>query len=179
MIDFQAFCKKIGENPDREGLQNTPQRIQKLYEHIFDGYGKDPETALGSIFNKENFDEMIVMKQVEFYSTCEHHMLPFFGHIHIGYIPDKHLAGLGGIARVVDIFSKRLQLQERLTSELADTLMQILKPKGVMVICEGTHLCMRMQGIQKQHANINTSAVRGIFKTDSKTRSEFISLLKI
>ncbi len=178
MIDFEAFCKEIGENANREGLKDTPTRIKKLYEHLFNGYQKDPKIALGSTFNQENFDEMIVLKNIEFYSMCEHHMLPFFGHIHIGYIPNKLLAGIGGLARVVDIFSKRLQIQERLTSELANILMEILQPKGVMVICEATHLCMRMQGIEKQHATIHTSALRGIFKSDSKTRAEFISLLK-
>ena len=179
MIDFEKLLKHIGEDPSREGLKETPHRVKKLYEKLFDGYHQDIKQALGSTFNDEHFDEMITLKKIEFYSMCEHHMLPFFGHIHIGYIPKNQLAGIGGLARLVDIFSHRLQIQERLTSQIADTLMEILDPKGVMVICEATHLCMRMQGIQKQHTHIKTSAVRGIFKTDSKTRAEFIELLKL
>lgn len=178
MIDFENFLLSIGEDPKREGLKETPARIQKLYEKIFDGYHKDPKSALGSVFNEENFDEMVILKDIEFYSMCEHHLLPFFGFMSIGYIPDKKLAGIGGLARLVDIFSHRLQIQERLTAQIADTLMELLEPKGVMIACKATHLCMCMQGTQKQHTSIHTSAVRGIFKTDSKTRSEFIELAK-
>lgn len=178
MFDFEAFLLQIGEDPKREGLLQTPSRVQKLYANIFDGYKQDSAEALGSIFNEENFDEMITLQNIEFYSMCEHHLLPFFGFINIGYIPDKKLAGIGGLARLVDIFSHRLQIQERLTAQIADTLMELLEPKGVMVTCKATHLCMRMQGIQKQHTDIHTSAVRGIFKSDSKTRAEFIALTK-
>ncbi len=179
MFDFKELCDAIGEDYNREGLKDTPKRMQKLYENLFSGYKEDIRAALGSVFNEENFDEMIVLQDIEFYSMCEHHLLPFFGHVHIGYIPDKQLAGIGGLARLVDIFAKRLQIQERLTSQLADTLMQILQPKGVMVICQATHLCMKMQGMQKQHTHVHTSAVRGIFKSDSRTRAEFISLLNL
>ncbi|WP_104698021.1 MULTISPECIES: GTP cyclohydrolase I FolE [unclassified Helicobacter] len=176
MLDFKEFLLQIGEDPSREGLRETPFRIKKLYENIFDGYKQDIHQALGSVFNEENFDEMITLKDIEFYSMCEHHLLPFFGFVNIGYIPDKKLAGIGGLARLVDIFSHRLQIQERLTTQIADTLMELLEPKGVMVTCKATHLCMRMQGIQKQHSSIHTSALRGIFKSDSKTRAEFIAL---
>lgn len=176
MFDFNDFLLNIGENPNREGLKDTPTRIKKLYDNLFDGYKKDIDISLGSVFNEECFDEMITLKDIEFYSMCEHHMLPFFGFINIGYIPNEKLAGIGGLARLVDIFSHRLQIQERLTNQIADTLMEKLNPKGVMVTCKATHLCMRMQGIQKQHATIHTSALRGIFKTDSKTRAEFIAL---
>ncbi|CBG40494.1 GTP cyclohydrolase I FolE [Helicobacter mustelae] len=177
MINFEKFFLKIGEDPNREGLRDTPKRIKKLYESLFDGYHKDIDQALGSVFNEEHFDSMITLKDMEFYSMCEHHLLPFFGKIHIGYIPNEKLAGIGGLARLVDIFAHRLQIQERFTNQIADILMQKLSPKGVMVTCEATHLCMRMQGMQKQHANIHTSAVRGIFKTDSRTRSEFIAFV--
>ncbi|MCE3037357.1 GTP cyclohydrolase I FolE [Helicobacter anatolicus] len=178
MFNFNELLLKIGEDPNREGLKDTPQRIQKLYLHLLDGYQKDIDASLGSVFNEECFDEMIILKDIEFYSMCEHHLLPFFGSITIGYIPDKKLAGIGGLARLVDIFSHRLQIQERLNNQIADVLMEKLNPKGVMVTCNATHLCMRMQGIQKQHTTIHTSALRGIFKTDSKTRAEFIALTK-
>lgn len=175
---FDYFFKKIGENETREGLNQTPQRVEESWDFLYSGYHKDPKMALGSVFEQGACDEMVMIKHIEFYSMCEHHILPFFGHISIGYIPDKKVAGISGLVRLVEIYSRRLQIQERLTTQIADTIMEVLNPKGVMVVCEAQHLCMNMRGVQKQNAKINTSAIRGLFKSDSKTRSEFMQLLK-
>lgn len=174
---FEYFFTKIGESKDREGLKKTPQRVEALWDFLYSGYSQDPKKALGSIFNDGACDEMVMIKDIEFYSMCEHHILPFFGNISIGYIPNKQVAGISGLVRLVEIYSRRLQIQENLTTQIADTIMEVLKPKGVMVVCEAKHLCMSMQGVQKQNARIKTSALRGIFKSDSKTRSEFMQLL--
>lgn len=175
---FDYFFRKIGEDENREGLKQTPQRVEESWDFLYSGYSKDPKIALGSVFEQGACDEMVMIKHIEFYSMCEHHILPFFGHISIGYIPDKKVAGISGLVRLVEIYSRRLQIQERLTTQIADTIMEILNPKGVMVVCEAQHLCMNMRGVQKQNAKINTSAIRGLFKSDSKTRSEFMQLLK-
>ncbi|PAF53357.1 GTP cyclohydrolase I FolE [Helicobacter sp. 13S00482-2] len=175
---FNYFFNKIGEDANREGLINTPSRIQESWDFLYSGYTQDPKTALGDVFRQGACDEMVMIKHIEFYSMCEHHILPFFGHISVGYIPDKNVAGISGLVKLIEIYSRRLQIQERLTTQIADTIMEVLKPKGVMVVCEAKHLCMSMRGVQKQNAKINTSAIRGLFKSDSKTRSEFMQLLK-
>ncbi|SQB97569.1 GTP cyclohydrolase I FolE [Helicobacter fennelliae] len=174
---FEEFCNRIGENPKREGLLQTPKRLRECEEFLYGGYKKDPALALGSLFKNNGIDEMITLRNIEFYSMCEHHILPFFGSISIGYVPNEYIAGIGGLAHLIEVFTRRLQIQETLTNQIADTIMEILKPKGVMVVCEAKHLCMSMRGLQKQNATIKTSAVRGLFKSDSKTRTEFLQLI--
>lgn len=172
------FLEKIGENPNREGLKDTANRVEESWKFLYNGYFQDPKAVLGSIFEQGACDEMVMLKHIEFYSMCEHHILPFFGHISIGYIPNKKVVGISGLVRLVEIYSRRLQIQERLTTQIADTIMESVGAKGVMVVCEAQHMCMSMRGVQKQDARIKTSAVRGIFKSDPRTRSEFIQLLK-
>lgn len=168
----------IGENPEREGLVETPKRIRKAYDEIFSGYKQNPKDLMKT-FTDGTCQEMVILKNCEFYSMCEHHMFPFFGHISIGYIPNGKVIGISKLARLVDCFAKRMQIQERMTSEIADTIMQELNAKGVIVVCEGVHFCMRSRGVRKQDASMVTSAIRGVFKEDSKTREEFLSLIKL
>lgn len=175
--NFDYFLEKIGENPHREGLKDTPNRVEESWKFLYSGYSQDPKAVLGSSFEQGACDEMVMLKNIEFYSMCEHHILPFFGHIGIGYIPNKKVVGISGLVRLVEIYSRRLQIQERLTTQIADTIMEIVGAKGVMVVCEAQHLCMSMRGVQKQNARVKTSAIRGIFKSDPKTRAEFIQLL--
>ncbi|PAF52717.1 GTP cyclohydrolase I FolE [Helicobacter sp. 13S00477-4] len=177
-IFFKYFFNQIGEDFEREGLKDTPIRVEESWNFLYSGYKQDPKKALGSIFEQGACDEMVMLKNIEFYSICEHHILPFFGHISLGYIPDKKVAGISGLVKLIEIYSRRLQIQEKLTTQIADTIMEVLAPKGVMVVCEAQHLCMSMRGVQKQNARINTSAIRGLFKSDPKTRSEFMQLLK-
>ncbi|PAF48448.1 GTP cyclohydrolase I FolE [Helicobacter sp. 12S02634-8] len=181
-MEHQDYCNyffnKIGEDPNREGLKNTSKRVEDSWGFLYSGYGKNPKEALGSIFEQGACDEMVLIKNIEFYSMCEHHILPFFGHISIGYIPDKKVVGISGLVHLVEIYSRRLQIQERLTAQIAETIMEVLNPKGAMVVCEAKHLCMSMRGVQKQDVSINTSAIRGLFKSDPKTRAEFMQLLK-
>ena len=171
------ILKEIGENPDREGLLKTPHRVAKSYEFLTSGYQKDISKVLnGAIFN-EKYDEMVLVKNIDFYSLCEHHMLPFYGKIHIAYIPDGKIIGLSKIPRIVDIFSRRLQVQERMTQQIADTINEYLEPQGVAVVSEAFHMCMMMRGVQKQNSSATASAVHGIFKEDARTRSEFLNLI--
>ncbi len=174
---FEKMCQRIGEDHTREGLLETPKRLQELESFLYSGYKTNPKEALGRLFINEGIDEMITLQDIEFYSICEHHLLPFFGHIHIGYVPKNHIAGISGLARLVEVFSRRLQIQEKMTNQIADIIMQILEPKGVMVVCEARHLCLSMRGLQKQNTKIKTSAVRGLFKSDSRTRMEFLELV--
>lgn len=167
----------IGEDVSREGLLETPKRVQNAIDEIFSGYNQDPDTLM-KVFKDGSCQEMVILKNCEFYSTCEHHMFPFFGHISIGYIPNGKVIGISKLARLVDCFAKRMQIQERMTSQIADTIVEKLNPLGVIVICEGVHFCMRSRGVKKQDASMITSAVRGIFKEDSKARQEFLSLIK-
>ena len=167
----------VGEDPSREGLKDTPRRVANMYEEIFEGIHKNADDDLAVFFEKEH-DEIILLKGIPLYSVCEHHMLPFIGTAHVAYIPDgNRITGLSKIARVVDTFSRRLQVQERLTTEIADTLMKKLRPKGVLVIIEAEHLCMSMRGIKKPGVVTTTSAVRGIFRSSNKTRSEALALI--
>ena len=174
---IRAFFDYIGEDRDREGLLETPMRVIKSWEHLYSGYKSDPKEILGKCFSDGACDEMVVLKDIEFYSMCEHHLLPFFGHISIGYIPDKYLAGISSLARLVESFARRLQIQERLTEQIAQCLVETLQPKGVIVVCQAQHLCMSMRGVHK-NPQIITSALRGLFKRDSKTRTEFMQLIK-
>lgn len=168
----------LGENPDREGLKDTPKRIAEMYEEIFSGLKEDPEKHLQTTFQEDQHEELILQKDLPFYSFCEHHFIPFFGKAHIGYIPDQgKIVGLSKLARVLDGFAKRPQLQERLTSNVADTIFKKLKPKGVIVVLEAEHMCITMRGIKKPGSTTVTSALRGIFNQNAKTRAEVLSLI--
>lgn len=168
----------VGENPDREGLIETPKRVANMYEEIFAGLTEDPKQHI-KLFNEHSNDEMVIVKDIPFYSMCEHHLLPFFGKAHIGYIPsDNKIIGLSKLARIVDNFAKKPQVQERLTSDIADFLNDNLQPKGVAVIMEAEHMCMTMRGARAAGAKTQTSALRGIMRSDAKTRAEVLSLLK-
>ncbi len=172
----KEVIKALGENADREGLVDTPRRVAESYEELFSGYDKRPEDIL-TVFDDEHYDEMIVAKNIEFYSTCEHHMLAFFGKAHIGYIPDGKIIGLSKLPRVVEIFSRRLQNQERLTSQIAGAIEKLLGAKGVGVVLEAQHLCMMARGVEKQSSVVTTSAQLGLFKKNDKTRAEFLQLI--
>ena len=167
----------LGEKVSRNGLSKTPRRVVRAFEKVFSGYGKDPKKLL-TIFEDKDYDEMIVVKDIEFYSTCEHHVLPFFGKAHIGYIPNGKVIGLSKIPRLVEIFSRRLQNQERLTVEIAKALQDLIRPKGVGVVLEGKHLCMMARGVEKQGSEVVTSSMIGLFKREMNTRSEFLRLIK-
>jgi GTP cyclohydrolase I len=167
------LLKALGDNPKREGLKDTPKRYSEACKKLFSGYEKKPEQVF-KVFDGEAYDEMIVVKDIEFYSTCEHHLLPFFGKAHIGYIPDGKIIGLSKLPRLVEIFSRRLQNQERLTVQIANALNDLLKPKGVGVILEARHLCMMARGVEKQNSVVKTSALTGLFKKNMNTRSEFL-----
>lgn len=167
----------LGENPEREGLKKTPVRVEKAYNFLTKGYKEDIDTIInGALFESEN-NEMVIVKDIEFYSLCEHHLLPFYGKCHIAYIPDKKIIGLSKLARITDHFARRLQIQERLTTQIAQSLEEILHPIGVGVVLEASHLCMMMRGVQKQDSYAVTSALRGRFKSDIRTRNEFLNLV--
>lgn len=174
---IRQILKLIGEDTKREGLLDTPARVTRMYEEIFAGYSVDPREALGVTFN-ENHEEMVIVKDIVYYSQCEHHMAPFFGKVHIGYVPSGKIAGLSKFARLVEAVSRRLQVQERITSQIADILVEVLDPTGVMVVVEGEHLCMCARGVKKPGSKTITSAVRGGFRTDAPLRAEFLSLIK-
>lgn len=165
------------KNVLREGLQDTPRRVAKAYEKIFEGYAIDIKDIL-TIFDSEGFDQMVILKDIEFYSTCEHHMLPFFGKGHIAYIPNGKIVGISKLARILDIFARRLQNQERITTQVAQAIEENLKPRGVAVILEADHLCMRARGVQKQNSTMVTSKLIGAFKENESTRIEFFNLIK-
>lgn len=167
---------EIGENPEREGLRDTPRRVAESYKKLFSGYHQNLESIV-TVFENEGYDEMVIAKDIEFYSVCEHHMIPFFGKIHIGYIPGEKIIGLSKMPRLVEVFARRLQNQERMTSQIAEGLMSILLPKGVGVVVEAQHLCMMARGVEKQHAVVTTSALRGLFKKELNTRGEFLRLI--
>lgn len=173
---IKELLKYIGEDPDREGLKDTPKRVIKSYEKLFEGYKIDPKEIL-TVFDSEKYDEMIICKDIEFYSMCEHHMLPFFGKAHVGYIPNDKILGLSKMPRLVEVFARRLQNQERLTSQIAKSIEDFLKPKGVAVIIEAKHMCTMARGVEKQRNEMVTSAMHGAFKRDEKTRAEFLRLI--
>lgn len=174
---YGDILKAIGEDPKREGLQKTPERVAKALQYLTHGYDLDPAAILRSAMFKEDYSQMVVVKDIEVYSMCEHHMLPFFGKAHVAYIPKGRITGLSKIPRVVDAFARRLQVQERLTNEIRDCIQDTLKPMGVAVVIECSHLCMQMRGIQKQNSVTTTSAFTGIFLSDPRTREEFIKLI--
>jgi len=168
---------EIGEDPNREGLIKTPNRVAKAFEFLTEGYKKDLKKVInGAVFN-EKYDEMVIVKDIDFFSLCEHHLLPFFGKIHIAYIPNGKIVGLSKIPRIVDVFARRLQVQERMTNEIADTIEKFLNPRGVAVVAEAYHMCTMMRGVEKQNSIMTTSAMYGIFKEDARTRSEFLTLI--
>lgn len=173
----REILKLIGEDVEREGLLETPARVTRMYEEIFAGYEVDPREVLGVTF-EENHQELVIVKDIVYYSQCEHHMAPFFGKAHIGYIPSGKIAGLSKLARLVEAVTRRLQVQERITSQIADIMEEVLKPQGVMVVVEGEHLCMCARGVKKPGSKTITSAVRGTFRTDAASRAEFMSLIK-
>ncbi|MFC0215584.1 GTP cyclohydrolase I FolE [Paenibacillus chartarius] len=173
----REILRLIGEDVDREGLLDTPARVTRMYEEIFGGYDADIDEVLGVTFDEQH-EELVIIKDIVYYSQCEHHMAPFFGKVHVGYIPSGKVAGLSKFARLVDAITRRLQVQERITSELADTLERVLKPHGVMVVVTGEHLCMCARGVKKYGSETVTSAVRGSFRDNAALRAEFLSLLK-
>jgi GTP cyclohydrolase IA len=173
---FEEIIKGIGENTDREGLMKTPERASKAIEYLTQGYNQDAAKILKSALFKENYSEMVLVKNIELYSLCEHHILPFFGKAHIAYIPNGYIVGLSKIPRVVDVYSRRLQVQERLTHEIINCIHDTLQPLGVAVVIEARHMCMMMRGVQKQNSVTKTSAFTGIFK-NVETRSEFLNLI--
>ncbi|HRI48501.1 MAG: GTP cyclohydrolase I FolE [Ignavibacteriaceae bacterium] len=170
---------EIGENPKREGLLSTPKRVAKAYEFLTSGYSKDIEEVLNNAIFQEKYDEMVLVKDIDFYSMCEHHMLPFYGKVHVAYIPNGKIVGLSKIPRIVDVFARRLQVQERMTQQIADTIEKYLQPKGVAVVSEARHMCMMMRGVEKQNSSATSSAVHGLFKEDARTRNEFFNLIKM
>jgi GTP cyclohydrolase I len=175
--DYLDILKEVGEQPNREGLLKTPLRAAKAMQYLTHGYDLDPSAILRSAMFKEDYKQMVIVKDIEVYSLCEHHLLPFFGKAHIAYIPNGYIVGLSKIPRIVDAFARRLQVQERLTTEIRDCIQDTLKPIGVAVVIECSHLCMQMRGIQKQNSVTTTSAFTGEFLKDT-TRSEFISLIQ-
>lgn len=180
-IEFEDAVKKmmfyVGEDPSREGLLDTPKRVRKAYEFIYGGYKEDPKEILSSALFSSSNDEMVLIKDIEFYSTCEHHLLPIIGRVHVAYIPDGKVVGLSKIPRVVDVFARRMQIQEQLTEQIADAIMSTIEPKGVAVVIVARHMCMEMRGVEKINSTTTSSALRGLFKKDEKTRSEFFSLV--
>ena len=174
--NYENILNLVGENKDREGLLKTPERASKAISFLTEGYDKNPHKILQSAMFKENYSEMVIVKDIELYSLCEHHLLPFFGKAHIAYIPNGHIVGLSKLPRVVDVFSRRLQVQERLTEQILDCINDTLSPKGVAVVIEASHMCMMMRGVQKQNSSTTTSGFRGAFK-ETDTRNEFLNLI--
>jgi len=170
----QQILKAVGENPARDGLKRTPERVARMYSELLSGYRMDPlEVVNGALFEVK-YDEMVIVRDIEFYSLCEHHMLPFMGRVHVAYIPDGKVLGLSKIPRIVEIFARRLQVQERMTRQIADSLCDLLHPQGVAVVVEALHLCMSMRGVQKHNARLTTSAMHGAFRANPATRQEFL-----
>jgi GTP cyclohydrolase I len=175
---YKEIIRLLGENPEREGLKKSPERVAKAMQFMLHGYGKDPvETLKSAMFLEEDYKQMVIVKDIDFYSLCEHHLLPFFGKVHVAYIPRKYITGLSKIARVVEIFSRRLQIQERLTLQIKDCIQKTLNPLGVIVVIEAQHLCMQMRGVEKQNSMTTTSDFTGFFQ-EAKTREEFMNLIK-
>ncbi len=173
----KELLKEIGEDVNRQGLLKTPMRVAKAYEFLTQGYHQNIEEIINDAIFDEDYSEMVIVKNIDFYSLCEHHMIPFFGKAHVAYIPKGKVIGISKIPRIVDVFARRLQIQERMTQQIADTLEEYLHPEGVAVVVEGYHMCMMMRGVQKQNSITTTSAVHGVFKEDARTRSEFLNLI--
>jgi GTP cyclohydrolase IA len=181
-IDMKDLITKLlvdlGEDPSREGLQNTPERVEKSLKFLTSGYETNIEELVNEALYHEDYDEMVIIKDIDLYSLCEHHMLPFLGKCHVAYLPKGKVIGLSKVPRIVDAFSRRLQVQERLTNQIAESLNKILQPKGVGVVIEALHLCMSMRGVEKQRSYTTTSSMLGSFKSDARTRGEFLSLIQ-
>ena len=169
---------RLGEDPGREGLALTPSRVHKAMQYLTKGYQEDPETLLRDALFTVSYDEMVIVKDIEMFSLCEHHMLPFFGKVHVAYIPNGKVIGLSKIPRLIEVFARRLQIQERLTTQIAETIQKTIEPQGVGVVIEARHLCMMMRGIEKQHSSAVTSSMLGCFREEEQTRQEFLSLLR-
>jgi GTP cyclohydrolase I len=168
------ILQAVGENPDRDGLKRTPERVARMYAELLSGYHADPDRVVNEAIFEVKYDEMVIVRDVEFYSLCEHHLLPFMGRVHVAYIPDGKVLGLSKIPRIVDLFARRLQVQERMTRQIADLIRDLLHPQGVAVVVEGLHLCMMMRGVQKHNARMTTSAMHGAFRANLATRQEFL-----
>ncbi len=173
----KTLLTEIGEDTEREGLLNTPIRVAKAYEFLTRGYHQDIGEVLNKAIFNERYDEMVLVKNIDFYSMCEHHLLPFYGKVHVAYIPNGKIVGLSKIPRIVEVFSRRLQVQERMTQQIADTIEKYLQPIGVAVVAEAFHMCMMMRGVEKQNSSATTSAMHGVFQDDARTRMEFLDLI--
>ena len=175
---IRRLLAEMGEDPSREGLLRTPQRVERALRFLASGYAADIDAILNDALFTVDYSEMVIVKDIDFYSLCEHHLLPFFGKCHVAYIPTRRVIGLSKIPRLVDVFARRLQIQERMTNQIAQTILEKVNPLGVAVVCEGTHLCMAMRGVEKQNAFAVTSAMLGIFRDNARTRMEFLELIK-
>src|SRR6476619_7042580 len=175
---IRQLLSSLGENPEREGLLNTPKRVEKSLAFLTSGYRANIDEVLNDALFTVVYNEMVIVKDIDFYSLCEHHLLPFFGKCHIAYIPKTRVIGLSKIPRLVDVFARRLQIQERMTNQIAQVILEKIEPRGVAVVCEGTHLCMSMRGVEKQNSYAVTSAMLGIFRENARTRMEFLELLR-
>ena len=176
---IRQLLKEIGEDPTREGLEKTPTRVAKSWEYLTSGYRQEAHQVLNEALFTEEYDEMVIVKDIDLYSICEHHLLPFFGKCHIAYMPSHKIVGLSKIPRLVEMFSRRLQVQERLTTQIAHTLQEILQPRGVAVVIEALHMCMLMRGVEKQNSKAVTSAMLGLFRKNARTRMEFLELIRL
>jgi GTP cyclohydrolase I len=174
----RLLLAELGEDPTREGLLRTPQRVEHALKFLTSGYAADIDAILNGALFTVDYNEMVIVKDIDFYSLCEHHLLPFFGKCHVAYIPSRQVIGLSKIPRLVDVFARRLQIQERMTNQIAETILKKVNPLGVAVVCEGTHLCMSMRGVEKQNSFAVTSAMLGIFRDNARTRMEFLELIK-
>jgi len=170
---------QIGEDPNREGIKKTPERVAKAWQFLAKGYEQNLDKIINDAIFTEDYDEMVTVKDIDFFSLCEHHLLPFFGKAHVAYIPNGKIIGLSKVPRIVDMFSRRLQVQERMTQQIAKTLKSVLSPKGVAVVLEGEHMCMQMRGVEKQNSYATTSSMKGIFLKDSRTREEFLNIISM
>ncbi len=177
---IRTLLSYVGEDVTREGLLDTPARVIKAFDEYCSGYTKDPVQILSTTFEEvDHYDEMVILRDIRFHSHCEHHLAPFFGRVHIAYLPDKRVVGLSKLARLVDVYARRLQVQEKMTAQIANTLADVLKPKGVAVVVEGVHMCMSARGVSKPGATMQTSRLTGLFRSDPRTRQEFFDLIKI
>jgi GTP cyclohydrolase IA len=174
---WKAIIDGVGEDSEREGLQRTPVRAAKAFQYLTSGYTADIKEIVNDALFRVKYDEMVIVKDIEFFSLCEHHLLPFYGKVHVAYLPDEKVIGLSKIPRIVDVFARRFQIQERMTQEIAETIQDLVSPRGVAVICEARHFCMMMRGVEKQHSGTVTSAMLGAFRTNKETRDELLSLV--
>ena len=175
---LRELLVRLGEDPERDGLQRTPERMGRAFEYLTKGYKEDPEKILRDALFDVSYDEMVIVKDVEVFSLCEHHLLPFYGKVHVAYLPKGKVIGLSKIPRLIDVFARRLQVQERLTTQIAESIQRAIEPQGVGVVIEARHLCMMMRGVEKQHSSAVTSSMLGAFRDDQQTRNEFLSLIR-